>query len=391
MESKNSPWFYTLGALVIVLVLVALYFTLRSDNTGSTAHEDISSNLLAQSLRDAERQGRERARQNRERAARESNRDDLSWSQRNSNSNSAAYGRSIETAIRGSCNDCTFAGLSSTGQATFRDGTGRYYTGNVQGQRDGGNTTGSGFVGGSCTFADFGKYSWTDYLAGCGCYRHSVNAGDGTKDTDIRCRCDECELCNYCGDCAKGSAPPVRADFGNDCTSPANLCGATNDGTIECNGCTAFTPPLPADYDDIHTSTPNVCGDTNSVLIQCGNRATTPPNTQCEAIVGELSANPFVVRRNEPTNVTWSCLFADGAVLYNIANGDRFSTEDGTLPFTSETLAGASGEPYTRLSGTIESGGIVAQSDFILECLGEYGADAEGSVEIRLLPMIEEN
>ena len=391
MESKNSPWLYALGALVIVLILAALYFTFWSDDTGSTAYEDISSNLLAQSLRDAERQGRERARENRERAARESNRDDHSWSRGNY---SDAYGRSIETAIRGSCNDCTFAGLNSSGQATFRDGTGRYYTGNVQGQDGGGNNSVNGVVGGGggrCPSVQVVGYSFTNYLAGCGCYEHKTNAGDGTKDTDIRCRCDECELCNYCGDCAKGSAPPVRADFGNDCTSAANLCGATNEGTIECNGCTAFTPPLPADYDDIHTSTPNVCGDTNHVLIQCGNRATTPPNTQCEAIVGELSVNPFVVRRNEPTNVTWSCLYADGAVLYNIANGDRFSTEDGTLPFTSETLTGASGEPYTRLSGTIESGGILAQSDFILECLGEYGADVEGSVEIRLLPMIEEN
>lgn len=385
MESKNSPWFYALGALVIVLILAALYFTLRSDNTGSTAHEDISPNLVAQSLRDAERQGRERARENRERRERrESNRD-------NHSAGSPPRGSSLETAWDRSCNDCTYAGRNSEGQAIFSDGR-SYYTGNVQGQRrDGADSGDSGFPRGLCTFADFGKFSWTDYLAGCGCYEHKTNAGDGTKDTDIRCRCDQCEWCNYCGDCAKGSAPPLRADFGNSCTSAANLCGATNQGTIECNGCTAFTPPLPADYDDIHTSTPNVCGDTNHVQIQCGNRATTPPNTQCEAIVGELSVNPFVVRRNEPTNVAWSCLFADGAVLYNIANGDRFSTEDGTLPFTSETLTGASGEPYTRLSGTIESGGIVAQSDFILECLGEYGADTEGSVEIRLLPMIEEN
>ena len=373
---------------MIVLILAALYFTLRSDNTGSTAHEDISSNLLAQSLRDAERQGRERARENRERRERrESNRD-------NHSAGSPPRGSSRDNAISGGMSRADRCSSrcerNSSGQVVTQIG-GQWHEVRRPTQDRDSSRSGSGFVGGSCTFANFGKYSWTDYLAGCGCYEHKTNAGDGTKDTDIRCRCDECELCNYCGDCAKGAAPPVRSDFGNDCTSPANLCGATNDGTIECNGCTAFTPPLPADYDDIHTSTPNVCGDTNHVLIQCGNRATTPPNTQCEAIVGELSVNPFVVRRNEPTNVTWSCLFADGAVLYNRVNGDRFSTEDGTLPFTAETLTGASGEPYTRLSGTIESGGILAQSDFILECLGEYGADAEGSAEIRLLPMIEEN
>ena len=67
MEPKRSTWFYAVGALVIVLILAALYLHHRSDGLGSTAYEDISPNLVAQSLRDAERQGRERSWEKRER------------------------------------------------------------------------------------------------------------------------------------------------------------------------------------------------------------------------------------------------------------------------------------------------------------------------------------
>ena len=389
MESNNSLWLYALGALVLVLLLAALYLHHRSDGIGSTAYDDISSNLLAQTQRDAERESmREYESYSRERErGRDSNRDNASgWSRGNSNSRDA-YGKSIETARDGSCNDCSYVGRNSSGQAVFSD-VRNYYTGNVQGQRrDGGSGSGSGFPRGLCTFADFGKFSWRDYIAGCGCYEHKTNAGDGTKDTDIRCRCDQCEVCNYCGDCAKGSAaPPVRADFGNPCTSSANLCGATNQGTIECDGCTATTPALPSDYYSFHTSSPNVCGDTNEVQIQCGNRATTPPNTQCTATVDDLSVDPTIVRKDDTTEITWSCTYADYAVLYNITNGDRFILTDGT------TLTAPNGETYTALGGTVTSGPIISESDYILECHGEFSnSTTTASTTIRIIPRFDEN
>ena len=367
-----------LGVLGFALIVGAFaYIQNNNDNVRQ-------SELLAQTHRDAERESmREYESYSREQS-RESNQDDRSgWSGRNSN---AAHGKSIETAWDGSCNDCSYAGRNSSGQAIFTDGR-NYYTGNVLGQSDaGGGSSGGGFVGGACTFADFGVWSFTNYLAGCGCYLHKVNAGDGTKDETEKCRCDECEVCNYCGDCAKGAAPPVRADFGNACTSSANLCGATNQGTIECDGCTATTPALPSDYYSYHTSPPNVCGDTNEVQIQCGNRATTPPNTQCTATIDDLTVDPNIVRKDDTTEITWSCTYADYAVLYNITNGDRFILTDGT------TLTAPNGETYTALGGRVTTGAIIAESDYILECHGEFSnSTTTASTTIRILPRFDEN
>ena len=286
----------------------------------------------------------------------------------------------------GHVDDCSSGCQRNSRGQLVTERNGQWYEVRRSGQRSGGNNSGSGFVGGSCTFADFGVWSFTNYLAGCGCYLHKVNAGDGTKDETEKCRCDECEVCNYCGDCAKGSAPPVRADFGNACTSSANLCGATNQGTIECDGCTATTPALPSDYYSSHTSSPNVCGDTNEVQIQCGNTAASPPNTQCGATVDDLSVDPSIVRKDDTTEITWSCTYADYAVLYNITNGDRFILTDGT------TLTAPNGETYTALGGTVTSGPIIAESDYILECHGEFSnSTTTASTTIRILPRFDEN
>lgn len=79
----------------------------------------------------------------------------------------------------------------------------------------------------------------------------------------------------------RGYVPPCAVNQGQSCTSPANACGATNSGVIQCDGsCGATIPPNPAGYGNSCTSTANACGQTNTGTIQCNGScsATTPSN-----------------------------------------------------------------------------------------------------------------
>jgi len=76
---------------------------------------------------------------------------------------------------------------------------------------------------------------------------------------------------------------------GDACTSSANACGATAQGTVSCDGtCSASTPAVPANLNQSCSSSANSCGQTNSGTINCSGvcSATTPDNSSCGPTYG---------------------------------------------------------------------------------------------------------
>jgi len=82
----------------------------------------------------------------------------------------------------------------------------------------------------------------------------NVCFNDGAKNCDNQCI----------------GATPLPSNYGNSCTSSANSCGQTNNGTTLCDGsCDAITPPNPPGYGSSCTSNPNSCGDVGHGTKQC--------------------------------------------------------------------------------------------------------------------------
>lgn len=100
-----------------------------------------------------------------------------------------------------------------------------------------------------------------------------------------------------CSATCSAPAPAIPANYGNTCPSPANACGQTRSGTIECDGisCTAtVAPPNPAFLGIACTSAENACGMTNPGTRNCSNvcTATVPSNALCPDITIDAVSRP---------------------------------------------------------------------------------------------------
>jgi len=91
-----------------------------------------------------------------------------------------------------------------------------------------------------------------------------------------------------CSGCTAPLPPSVPVGLGLSCTSPANACGVTGTGTIQCTGCSAVTPSLPIGYGTYCISPANSCGMTNNGTIGCAGTcsAIAPSETLCSLDIG---------------------------------------------------------------------------------------------------------
>ncbi|MCB9813824.1 hypothetical protein H6784_00250 [Candidatus Nomurabacteria bacterium] len=84
------------------------------------------------------------------------------------------------------------------------------------------------------------------------------------------------------------AAPACVANAGTPCTSAANACGTTQQGTIQCNGsCSVGAPANPAGLGSLCSSAANICGLTTPGTQQCNGSCSAtaaPSNNLCPAI-----------------------------------------------------------------------------------------------------------
>ena len=160
--------------------------------------------------------------------------------------------------------------------------------------------------------SDFGD-SCTSAPNECG----ATNAGEiqcnGLCSAVKPADCDDDECCSGTACVAKPS------DFGDSCTSAPNECGATNAGEIQCNGlCSAVKPAdcdddeccsgtvcvaKPSDFGDSCESDPNECGATNWGTIQCDGECSAVKPADCAA--GQCCSGTACVTK--PSNLGQSC------------------------------------------------------------------------------------
>ena len=135
------------------------------------------------------------------------------------------------------------------------------------------------------------------------------------------------------GSCST-TAPANPANYGNVCNSPANACGATNQGTIQCNGsCGAqFAPPNPANYGNTCTGSANSCGLRNVGTISCAGActATTPSESSCTNLnsCAAVTANPELTGPGGSSTLSWAATCGSGqaCALYNTSDGVILAT-----------------------------------------------------------------
>ena len=148
--------------------------------------------------------------------------------------------------------------------------------------------------------------------SGTACVAEPSDFGDSCESPPNECgatnwgtiQCDgECSAVKpadcAAGQCCSGTACVAEpSDFGDSCESPPNECGATNSGTIQCDGeCSAVKPAdcaagqccsgtacvaKPSDFGDSCTSAPNECGATNAGEIQCNGLCSAVKPADCD-------------------------------------------------------------------------------------------------------------
>jgi hypothetical protein len=132
----------------------------------------------------------------------------------------------------------------------------------------------------------------TTYTYNDSCYSASQGGGCnyGPLTSSTPSANDSC-FTNLCasGQCSGGSCTCV-ASAGTSCTSAANNCGATNSGTVNCDGtCSASAPANVTGLGGACTSAANVCGATNSGTYVCNAAGT---GSTCSATT---PATPYTV------------------------------------------------------------------------------------------------
>ena len=111
---------------------------------------------------------------------------------------------------------------------------------------------------------------------------------------------------NSVSTCSNTPIPnPNPPGYGASCTSASNACGATNTGTIQCNGaCSATTPADPSNYGVSCTSSANACSQTNTGTIQCNGTcsATAPANPPGYGAACSLTSSPNACSQTTSAN-----------------------------------------------------------------------------------------
>ena len=175
--------------------------------------------------------------------------------------------------------------------------------------------TNSGTIqcGGSCSAVKPSDCAAGQCCSGTACVAEPSDFGDSCESDPNECgatnwgtiQCDgECSAVKpadcAAGQCCSGTACVAKpSDFGDSCESPPNECGATNSGTIQCDGeCSAVKPAdcaagqccsgtacvaKPSDFGDSCESDPNECGATNWGTIQCDGECSAVKPADCAA------------------------------------------------------------------------------------------------------------
>ncbi len=166
--------------------------------------------------------------------------------------------------------------------------------------------------GGSCTKSVVVSASCVP-TQGTSC-TSTPNSCGATQSGTVRCD----------GSCS-ATSPATPAGLGISCFSFSNVCGQIrSNGTIQCNGsCSSTPPPLPAGFGTSCNSAPNACGQTLPGTIGCTGScsALPPPNSGCVVTPPSVSidANPARVPKNGHTSLRWTVTNATScdAVLRN--------------------------------------------------------------------------
>ncbi len=216
---------------------------------------------------------------------------------------------------------------------------------------------------------------------------------------------------NCSGTCSVSSAPANPAGLGTTCTA-ANVCGTTATGAYICNGttgtkCSVNAPALPTGYGNACQSAANACGTTASGTINC--------SSSCSAAVPALpvgygnacqsAANICGMQNSGVIQCSGSCsasrpgdnLCAPDATIslkaspLLVKGGNTSSITWTSTNATSCTVTGTNGDSWSGTSGTHVTTAIVAQTTYTLTCASvNTKAVTPATAKIDLAPAFHE-
>ena len=207
---------------------------------------------------------------------------------------------------------------------------------------------------------------------GNGCTSGANACGD-TNDGTIQC-----------GGSCSASAPGNPSGYGNSCQSGANDCGQRSSGNIGCNGCDAGTPANPSWLGQFCSSGTNECGMRNVGSYQCNHNCSVgdPSNTECPS--------PSISTANSIGN-------AGGYKIDNTGPYPTIVVTKGTTatlfwsatPATNCTITSNNGfSQSTTGSGSITTTPVIGNTIYTITCWvqGSHGTGPSSSSHVRVIP-----